>query len=176
MPRWFLYLLLLTCARVVALNKEKVKPQKVKPQKGKMQRVKPQTLSRGWGDNITWAQTYEEALSKMIESQKPLMVIHHQEDCPHSQALKKVFAVSKSIQKMAKEDFIMLNLVHETIDKNLAPDGNYVPRILFVDPSMTVRTDIIGRYSNHLYTYEPKDLVLLASNMRKAKALLHTEL
>uniref|UniRef100_A0A667YVU8 Anterior gradient 1 n=1 Tax=Myripristis murdjan TaxID=586833 RepID=A0A667YVU8_9TELE len=81
-------------------------------------------------------------------------------DSHHLQALKKVFAVSKSIQKMAKEDFIMLNLVHETIDKNLAPDGNYVPRILFVDPSMTVRTDIIGRYSNHLYTYEPKDLVL----------------
>uniref|UniRef100_A0A667Z7Q3 Anterior gradient 1 n=1 Tax=Myripristis murdjan TaxID=586833 RepID=A0A667Z7Q3_9TELE len=151
MPRWFLYLLLLTCARVVALNKEKVKPQKVKALS---------FLLIGWGDNITWAQTYEEALSKMIESQKPLMVIHHQEDCPHSQALKKVFAVSKSIQKMAKEDFIMLNLVHETIDKNLAPDGNYVPRILFVDPSMTVRTDIIGRYSNHLYTYEPKDLVL----------------
>lgn len=77
----------------------------------------------------------------------------------------------------------------------MAPDGYYVPRILFVgkcslyekvhisvrvesgvtdlnsgeflnrcavclsaDPSMTVRTDITGRYSNHLYTYEPKDM------------------
>lgn len=28
------------------------------------------------------------------------------------------------------------------------------------DPSLTVRADIIGRYSNRLYTYEPQDLPL----------------
>ncbi|KTF75933.1 hypothetical protein cypCar_00049827, partial [Cyprinus carpio] len=26
-----------------------------------------QTLSRGWGDDITWVQTYEEGLSKAVE-------------------------------------------------------------------------------------------------------------
>ncbi|MBN3321476.1 AGR3 protein, partial [Atractosteus spatula] len=118
----------------------------------------PQTLSRGWGDDITWTQTYEEALAKSRTSQKPLMVIHHLEDCPHSQALKKVFAADTELQKMAQEDFVMLNLVHETIDKNLAPDGHYAPRIIFVDPSLTVRADIAGKYSNRLYTYEPDDI------------------
>ncbi|XP_036401683.1 anterior gradient 1 [Megalops cyprinoides] len=136
----------------------------------------PQTLSRGWGDEITWVQTYEEGLTKMKESQKPLMVIHHLEDCPHCQALKKVFAANENIQKMAQEDFIMLNLLHETVDKNLSPDGLYVPRILFVDPSMTVRADIAGKYSNHLYTYEPDDVEILEENMKKAKVLLHTDL
>ncbi|XP_071753951.2 anterior gradient 1 [Centroberyx gerrardi] len=162
MPHWALFALLcVTWASVAAQKKEK---------------AKPQTLSRGWGDTIAWVQTYEEGLAKMAKSKKPLMVIHHQQGCPHSQALKKAFVTQKSIQKMAKEDFIMLNLVHETTDKNLAPDGYYVPRIIFVDPSMTVRADIAGKYSNRLYAYEPADMTNLATNMKKAKVLLHTEL
>ncbi|XP_060786260.1 anterior gradient 1 [Neoarius graeffei] len=135
-----------------------------------------QTLSRGWGDDITWVQTYEEGLTKSQESRKTLMVIHHLDECPYSQKLKKAFAENKSIQKMAKEDFIMLNLMHDTTDPNMAPDGYYVPRILFVDPSLTVRTDITGKYSNRKYTYGPDDMDLLEENMLKAKNLHHTEL
>ncbi|XP_044072008.1 anterior gradient 1 isoform X2 [Siniperca chuatsi] len=142
----------------------------------KRKKAKPQSLSRGWGDSISWVQNYEEGLSMMVKSQKPLMVIHHKDDCPYSQALKKAFAAEKSIQKMAKEDFIMLNLVEETGDKNLALDGYYIPRILFVDPSMTVRRDIAGKFSNHHYTYEPGDMAHLIKNMKKAKILLHNEL
>ena len=103
------------------------------------------------------------------------MVIHHLEDCPHSQALKKAFAEHKEIQKLA-EKFVLINLVYETTDKHLSPDGQYVPRILFVDPSLTVRADITGRYSNRLYAYEPSDIALLYSNMQKALKLLKTEL
>uniref|UniRef100_UPI0037E7E4CC anterior gradient 1 n=1 Tax=Semicossyphus pulcher TaxID=241346 RepID=UPI0037E7E4CC len=140
------------------------------------QKKKPVSLARGWGSSISWVQSYEDGLAEMVKSQKPLMIIHHKEDCKHCQALKKAFVSVKSILKMAKEDFIMLNLVEETSDPNLAPDNYYVPRILFVDPSMTVRTDITGKYNNHLYTYEPSDMALLVENMKKAKLLLHDEL
>ncbi|XP_060681405.1 anterior gradient protein 3-like [Hemiscyllium ocellatum] len=136
----------------------------------------PQTLSRGWGDDITWVQTYEEGLYKAKKSNKPLMVILHLEDCKYCQALKKVFAENDEVQAMADKDFIMLNLMHETSDKNLAPDGKYVPRIIFVDPSMTVRADITGRYSNRLYTYEPQDIQILINSMNRAKRLLPAEL
>ncbi|XP_033848215.1 anterior gradient protein 2 homolog [Acipenser ruthenus] len=136
----------------------------------------PQLLSRGWGDELTWTQTYEEALFRARSSNKPVMVIHHLEDCPHSQALKQAFASNRKIQKMADEDFILLNLVFETTDKHLSPDGQYVPRIIFVDPSLTIRADITGRYANRLYAYEPADINLLISNMEKAKKLLKTEL
>ncbi|XP_056146116.1 anterior gradient protein 3-like [Lampris incognitus] len=162
MHRWGLLLLLLVAFASVAAQKKL--------------KTKPQTLARGWGNSITWVQTYEEALIKMRESKKPLMVIHHKEDCPFSQALKKAFINERSIMIMAREDFIMLNIMHETRDENLAPDGHYVPRIIFVDPSMTVRADITGKYRNHLYTYEPGDIKTLAKNMRKAMVLLHTEL
>merc|ERR1712212_1205071 len=153
MLRWtVLALLLVTCADVGA-------------QKGKGAE-KNAELSGGWGDDISWAQNYDEGLRTIKKIKKPLMIIHHLPDCPHSQALKKEFLADKDIQKMAREDFIMLNLVNETGDKNLYPDGTYVPRILFVDPSLTVRADITGKYSNHLYTYEPGDIDLLVENMR----------
>ncbi|KAL4669146.1 hypothetical protein H8959_007700, partial [Pygathrix nigripes] len=142
----------------------------------KKEKRPPQTLSRGWGDDITWVQTYEEGLFYAHKSKKPLMVIHHLEDCQYCQALKQVFAQNEEIQEMAQNKFIMLNLMHETTDKNLSPDGQYVPRIMFVDPSLTVRADIAGRYSNRLYTYEPQDLPLLIENMKKALRLIQSEL
>lgn len=84
---------------------------------------------------------------------------------------------------------IYVFLQYETTDKHLSPDGQYVPRIIFVgeliqphqinnvtqrknkhindanlprfpDPSMTVRADITGRYSNRMYAYEPADMKL----------------
>ncbi|XP_031441876.1 anterior gradient protein 2 homolog [Clupea harengus] len=149
-----------------------------KPEKNTVKKEKriPQTLSRGWGDQLIWAQTYEEALFWARKGNKPLMVIFHLEDCPHSQSMKKVFAEDKEIQRIADEDFIVLNLMYETTDKHLSPDGQYVPRIIFVDPSMTVRADITGRYANRMYAYEPTDAKLLLSNMQKAKKFLKTEL
>uniref|UniRef100_UPI00358EEE1F uncharacterized protein n=2 Tax=Myxine glutinosa TaxID=7769 RepID=UPI00358EEE1F len=136
----------------------------------------PQTLSRGWGDGLDWIQTYEQALFLCQKIGKPLMVIHHLDECPYSQALKKAFAASDDIQTMAEDHFIMLNVMHETVDKNLSPDGTYVPRIIFIDPSLTVRADITSRYKNRLYTYEPEDIALLIENMKTAKQLLKSEL
>ncbi|GAB0184558.1 anterior gradient protein 2 [Grus japonensis] len=92
-----------------------------------------------------------------------------------SRALKKVFAEHKDIQKLA-EKFILLNLVYETTDKNLSPDGQYVPRILFIDPSLTVRADITGRYSNRLYAYEPSDISLSPTYAKPSLSALSLQL
>ncbi|KAL0964038.1 hypothetical protein UPYG_G00317470 [Umbra pygmaea] len=163
MYRWSLFALLFVTCMDVSLQQKKTK-------------LGSQNFSKGWGDDINWIQNYQEALEKIKDGEKPLMVIHHLDECPHSQALKTAFAADKIIQKMAKTDFVMLNIVQETSDKNMAPDGYYVPRILFVDPSLTVRADIVGKHSNSLYSYEPSDMPLLAENMKKAKLLLHSEL
>ncbi|KAM7153930.1 uncharacterized protein RBU57_011671 [Macrochelys suwanniensis] len=47
---------------------------------------------------------------------------------------------------------------HLSTDDNMPPDGHYVPRILFVDPSMTVRADLTGKYKNRMYAYELEDI------------------
>lgn len=48
------------------------------------------------------------------------------------------------------------NLTHKWIKSLLPNTTNYVT----TDPSMTVRADISGRYSNRLYAYEPNDAKL----------------
>ncbi|XP_029938389.1 anterior gradient protein 2 homolog [Salarias fasciatus] len=131
-----------------------------------------QSLSRGWGDQLNWVQTYEEALSLSRSTNKPLMVLFHLEDCSQCDALKQALAHDDEIQRILDEDFVVLNVIQETEDQNLSPDGKYVPRIVFVDPSTTVRDDIVGPYSNRLYTYEPTDMKHLLENMKKAKKLL----
>nr|AGH15795.1 anterior gradient protein 2 [Pachytriton brevipes] len=166
MVKGYLSALLLLVLSSYSLAKESAKKPEVK---------KVQTLSRGWGDSLEWVQTYEEGLFKAKSSNKPLLVINHRDDCPHSQALKKAFAEHKGIQKLA-EKFILLNVVHDPTDKNLLLDGQYVPKLVFVDPSLVVRADLPGKYSNHRYTYEPTDTELLMGNMQKALKLLKTEL
>ncbi|KAK3543280.1 hypothetical protein QTP70_014061 [Hemibagrus guttatus] len=74
MACWSLYMLLLLLSCDVTLTKKK-----------KTEKKETNTLSRGWGDGITWVETYEEALGKAKESNKPLMIIHHLDECPYSQ-------------------------------------------------------------------------------------------
>ncbi|XP_029938392.1 anterior gradient protein 2 homolog isoform X2 [Salarias fasciatus] len=104
----------------------------------------PQTLSRGWGDQMIWAQTYEQGLYWSRSRNKPLMVLFHREDCPHSQALKQAFANEDDIQRTLDEDFVVLNLMHETTDKSLSPDGQYVPRIIFVGKTWCLSSEDSG--------------------------------
>ncbi|XP_036397329.1 anterior gradient protein 3-like [Megalops cyprinoides] len=126
-------------------------------------------MAREWGEDIDWVQTYQDALNMARSRQKPLMVIHHLDECPLSQGLKAAFSAHEEIQRMAKEDFIMFNVVHETGDRNLAPDGYYVPRIIFIDPSLLIRMDITGKSETHKYTYTHTDVELLMENMKKAR-------
>lgn len=70
---------------------------------------------------------------------------------------------------MFPESFLLVITVFENVhtsvrvksdltDLNSSEFFNRCAVCLPADPSMTVRTDITGRYSNHLYTYEPKDM------------------
>ncbi|CAM9602780.1 unnamed protein product [Lampetra fluviatilis] len=139
---------------------------------GRVQR----TLDSGWGNDIEWVQTYEEGLLRAKETRQPLMLIIWLETCPYSKELRNRMSQHRAIQKLASESFICLNVRAEPNDQNLAPDGRYVPRIMFVDPSWTVRGDITGRYSNHLYLYHAADVDLLYKSMNRALQLLKDEL
>lgn len=47
------------------------------------------------------------------------------------------------------------------MQQSLLGNTDFIPVwFFFVDPSLTVRADITGRYSNRLYAYEPSDIPL----------------
>lgn len=110
-------------------------------------------LARGFNDNINWV-TFEDGKKLSHDQMKPLMLLIHKSWCGACKALKPQFATSKEIEKLS-QNFIMVNVLddEEPSDKSFAPDGGYIPRILFIDPSGKVLTEIINEEGNESYKY-----------------------
>eukprot|EP00039_Didymoeca_costata_P018679 m.334519 g.334519 ORF g.334519 m.334519 type:complete len:154 (+) comp17371_c0_seq1:48-509(+) len=115
----------------------------------------------GWHNDIEW-HTFTDAKNVAKETGKPIMLIIHKTWCGACKALKPKFSSSEQVANLAK-NFVMVNTEddEEPTDSQFAPDGSYIPRILFMNTEGEVQKDLTapGR-DKYLYYFHDADTVV----------------
>eukprot|EP00899_Mesostigma_viride_P007990 jgi/Mesvir1/17192/Mv07611-RA.1 len=126
---------------------------------------------RGFGDDYDWYKI-SDGMQKAKEAGKPSMVVIHKSWCGACKRLGPIFAQSSGIKSLANK-FVMIN-VHDDEepqgDAKFAPDGSYIPRIIFFDYEGNMM-DVNVKASNPKFGYYYPDDQGVVSSMKKAVAL-----
>lgn len=123
--------------------------------------------ANGWGEDIAW-RGFDEGMSESAETGRPLMMVVHTTWCTKCKALKKKFRSDMELQELT-DDFVMINVDQDENAGALqyAPDGQYIPRIVFLDEAGNVDEKLRNKRSpRYKFFYTPNDDI--AEVMRKA--------
>jgi protein-disulfide reductase (glutathione) len=113
--------------------------------------------ARGYGDQIAW-RGLDEGLAEARSLGRPLMLVVHASWCPRCRELKPRFSDPALVD--ASERFVMVNLDQDEDPQSLryGPDGQYVPRVLFLDAQGRVDATLSNASrSKYKYFYMPHD-------------------
>lgn len=123
--------------------------------------------ANGFGDAIAW-RGLDEGLAEARQLARPLMLVVHASWCSQCRALKPEFG-DDELESLS-EKFVMVNVDQDQVPRALefAPDGDYVPRIVFVDPESgrAVPELLNEQRSRTVYYYSSADDVV--DTMKKA--------
>lgn len=137
--------------------------------------VKSNPLARGFGDRIDWV-TFEDGLKQIKQSGKWMLLLIHKTWCGSCKALKPKLADSKEFAEMSRH-FVMVNTEDEEEPKGsqFVVDGEYIPRVLFLNPEGKVVDDIWNEGTKHphvkYYYSGPQELI---SGMKRALKMKET--
>lgn len=113
---------------------------------------RPAHAGGDWNDaKIAW-RSYADGLAEAKISGKPVCLIAYTEWCGHCKNYSAVFHDEKVVE-MAKK-FVMIKLdqdQHKDLLKEFGPDGQYIPRTLFLSSAGKLDSDL--RAPRELYRY-----------------------
>ena len=103
--------------------------------------------SRGFSDRIAW-RTVDDARSQAAAAGSPMMVLVHASWCGRCKELAPAFAEDEVVK--ASEGLVMVTIDQDEHPESLttfAPDGKYVPRVLFFGPDGALLDEIVNPLS-----------------------------
>lgn len=135
------------------------------PRKPKRQATVP---AAGWNDAIAW-RGLDEGLREAKQAGMPVMLVVHTEWCGNCQKLKPVFNNDAQLAALS-EQFVMVHLDQDQHPEAAlyGPDGQYIPRVMFLDADGNVDQQLQNpnRPTRYRYFYTPQED--LVATMREA--------
>lgn len=127
--------------------------------------------SNGLGDDYDWIAFKDDAA---LDKSKPTMLVVTKSWCGACKALKPAFAASAEIKALAPR-FNMVNVADndEPKDSRFAPDGGYIPRILFLASGDTHAQvmSVTNKQGNPKYKYYYASPAQIVAGMNEALEL-----
>jgi protein-disulfide reductase (glutathione) len=127
-----------------------------------------------WNDaNIKWM-SYDEGLALAKKDHKPICLIFFTTWCPHCKNYSSVFSDPQVVKKA--QSFVMIRLDKDKngeLSAKYAPDGQYIPRTLFLSSAGEVDPEIHAPRAQYKYFYDEKDPAGVLGGMDQALKKLH---
>ena len=133
-------------------------------------RPAPVRAGGDWNDSgVAW-QPYDQGLAAAKAGKKPVCLIFFTEWCPHCKNYSAVFHDPKVVEKAKR--FVMIRLDKDKngeLSGKYGPDGQYIPRTLFLSPSGEL-LDVTAPRDQYKYFYDENDPKSVLGGMDAALA------
>jgi protein-disulfide reductase (glutathione) len=136
--------------------------------------ARPADAGGDWNDaGIKW-QPYEQGLGAAKTEKKPVCLVFYTEWCPHCANYSSVFHDPKVVEQAKR--FVMIHLDKDKngeLSKRYGPDGEYIPRTLFLSSAGELVPEIHAPRDKFQYFYDEKDPASVLGGMEAALKKLH---
>ena len=117
--------------------------------------ARPAHAGGDWNDaNVAW-KTYDDGLAAAKKEKKAICLVLFTEWCPHCTNYAKVFHDPKVVETSKKLVMVRLDKdKNAELSKKYAPDGEYIPRTLFLSADGALDPDIHAPREKYRYFYD----------------------
>uniref|UniRef100_A0A061R0C4 Protein-disulfide reductase (Glutathione) n=1 Tax=Tetraselmis sp. GSL018 TaxID=582737 RepID=A0A061R0C4_9CHLO len=132
--------------------------------------------SNGFNTEIDWHSWEDMKRFDFSTNTKPVLYLFNKPWCGACKRLKQEFNGPKAAKIVElSQQFVMVNVVEDIADKKYAPDGGYIPRILFANPRGVIRPSIKNKSGNPKFNYFYSSAAEVEAALASAAELLSAD-